>query len=52
MFQLYADAEAKKDFTILAKTNFFEETIDKKKDLIVDLDTAIKNLEKECKSVE
>ena len=51
MFQLYAEAEAKEDFTILAKANSFKQTIDKKKELIVDLDTAISNPEEECKSV-
>ena len=51
MFQIYVRAEAKEDFAILAKGNSFKETIDKKKELIVGLDTAINNLEEECKSV-
>ena len=33
MFQLYADAKPQEDFAILAKTNFFKETIDKRKEL-------------------
>ena len=51
MVQIYVHAEAKEDFAILAKANSFKETIDKKKELIVGLDTAINNLEEECKSV-
>ena len=40
----YADAEPKEDFVILAKTNSFKESIDRKKKLFVDLDLAIYNL--------
>ena len=50
-FQPYAGTEVKKDFAILAKLNSFKETIDKKKQLIRDLDTTINNLEEERKSV-
>ena len=49
MFQLYVDAKRKEDFAILATTNSFKETINKKKEPIVDLDT--NNLGEECKSV-
>ena len=51
MFQLYAAAETKEDFTILAKAKSFKEIIDKKKELIVYLDTAINKQEDECKSM-
>ena len=40
----YADAEPTEDFVILAKTNSFKESIDRKKKLFVDLDLAIYNL--------